>query len=105
MYDIQTAALKRSSAKVMTLTRAAEALNVALKQRSAQYEATIAALTAKAHAAQTALAADLAQAKAELGLANATSVQKDAEIMALRTSTSWKVTAPLRIAKNILTGQ
>ena len=104
-YDTQTAALKRSSAKVMTLTRAAEALNVALKQRSAQYEATIAALTAKAHAAQTALAADLAQAKAELGLANATSVQKDAEIMALRTSTSWKVTAPLRIAKNILTGQ
>ena len=66
-YDTQTAALKRSSAKVMTLTRAAEALNVALKQRSAQYEATIAALTAKAHAAQTALAADLAQAKAELG--------------------------------------
>ena len=97
------AALENSRAEVAVLTAAARKLRAPLLHRSQEHAA---ALTQQLDAQAVALAKlkdILAKAKTKLGLANAALVVKEAEILALHNSTSWKLTAPLRRAKDAIT--
>lgn len=108
--DATAAALAIARGEVVALTRAAQEVHATLDQSARAHDAAVAAHDAEAlrlshaiHDLHTRLAEQGRAHEAALGLLRATVAQRDADILALRTSTSWKVTAPLRRAKQAFT--
>lgn len=106
--ETRTGALERSRAEVLAMTRVTEEVHAQLERLRSEHETALAreAERRRLDASLTArLTAGRTEAQAALQAAQAILAQKDAEILALRSSTSWKVTAPLRNAKKAITGQ